>query len=544
MLKIQAEHLYKKFSVGKRKLSLRQDAQDFFALSDISFMLSDGECLGIIGKNGAGKSTLTKILSDQLTASAGKLRISGDVSILAINAGLQQNLTGRENIQLKGLMLGMTRREIIEKMPEIIDFSELLDVIDAPVKTYSTGMKARLGFSIMVHQTPDILIIDEALSVGDASFMEKSLRKIQEFRVTGKTIVLVSHSMATIKKWCDKVIWLDEGRIKSFGPANKVCERYESFVKESKISVSADRKINLTKNRSVSTDNDLMTREIRRQLQKFHGTPSGWIFPLAHFFFDQFKYFRIALNLSTYRTKSANFQHKLGRLWELLDPLFQLAIYYVIFGLLFKRVVPDFPALPWMFIGLGVYSFMQNTMVTGALSIRQQFHMVSKMKFPLSILPLSALIGFLTNLVIALVVSLGLALASAYNPTAHLLQFFYYFPALVLFTLAVSLINSSILVVFPDMRFFLNYGFRFLMYGSGAIFSLDQFHIIPAWLRQLQLYNPFYYLIAGFRDCVFGTTWFWEKASAGLSFWLVTLLLLVLATHVHYGLRERMGDYL
>lgn len=240
-IKIKAEYLTKKFELlptkdtkSKAKSLIgtnTQNEQDFWALRNVSFEIRDGECVGVIGLNGAGKSTLSNIISGQISQTTGQVEINGDVSIIAANAGMQKNLSGRENIRLKALMMGMTNKEINEKMDDIINFSELGPFIDQPVKTYSSGMKAKLGFSIMVHQNPDIMIVDEALSVGDKTFVDKSRNKMFEFRDEGKTILLVSHDMRTIKEWCDRVIWLNYGEVKAYGPPEEIIPEYNQFSK-------------------------------------------------------------------------------------------------------------------------------------------------------------------------------------------------------------------------------------------------------------------------------------------------------------------------
>ncbi|KSU19570.1 Teichoic acid translocation permease protein TagG [Lactococcus lactis subsp. lactis] len=259
---------------------------------------------------------------------------------------------------------------------------------------------------------------------------------------------------------------------------------------------------------------------------------------------EQIKYFRIAVNLSKYSTKSTSMQNRLGRLWEILDPLVQLAINYLIFGILMHRVVPGYPALPWMFIGLGVYGFSKNVIVQGSKSISTQFKVSSKMSYPVSIMPLTTSLGFLTEFYIMVGGGILLAINAGYPPTLYWLQFFYYFPALLIFSLSFSLLNSTIIVIFPDYKFFLNYIFRFLMYVSGAIFSLQQFKQIPQFILQAQIINPFYYLIEGFRDIAFGREWFWDKGMYAVSFWAITILILIIGANAHMKIRDRISDYL
>jgi len=207
--------IYKKpYDILARLFSRQVRSQDFRALQDVSFELRRGEVLGLVGRNGAGKSTLLKILAGTLTPSGGKIEVMGRVSaILELGTGFNPDFSGRENIYLGGLCLGMTRAEIDSRIDEIIDFSELRDAIDQPFKTYSTGMQARLTFSTVTTADPDLLIVDEALSVGDARFQLKSFGRFEEFRRRGKSIILVSHNMNTITGFCDRAILLERGQV-------------------------------------------------------------------------------------------------------------------------------------------------------------------------------------------------------------------------------------------------------------------------------------------------------------------------------------------
>ena len=202
-LKVKATLITKEFDLLKKKsdkikrlfIGNKEEIATFWALKGVSFEIYDGESVGLIGVNGSGKSTLSNIISGILPQSSGELRINGETSIISIGAGLKNQLTGIENIRLKSLMSGMSNKEIDEKMADIIDFADLGDFTNQPVKSYSSGMKSRLGFAIAVHQNPDILIIDEALSVGDETFYQKCVDKIMGFKIQEKTIIFVTNPL-------------------------------------------------------------------------------------------------------------------------------------------------------------------------------------------------------------------------------------------------------------------------------------------------------------------------------------------------------------
>ena len=200
---------------------------DFYALTDISFSIGRGEVVGIVGRNGSGKSTTLKLMAGVTAPSSGEVYVGGRVSpLIELGAGFHPDLTGRENVHLNGSILGMSSREIKEQFDAIVEFAELREFIDTPVKRYSSGMYVRLGFSVAVHSNPEVLLVDEVLSVGDSFFQEKSLAKMHEFREKGTTIVVVSHNPPLINSFCDRAIWLDHGRLVEDGPAKAVLDGY------------------------------------------------------------------------------------------------------------------------------------------------------------------------------------------------------------------------------------------------------------------------------------------------------------------------------
>lgn len=201
----------------------------FEALRDVSFEVNKGEAIGIVGRNGAGKSTVLALIAGVLQPSRGKVTVNGRISpFLELGAGFHPELSGKENILLNGVLLGLSREEILRKMDEIITFSELGAFIDQPIRVYSSGMTARLGFSVVAHLDPDILLIDEILSVGDAEFQEKCMDKMTTFKKNGVTMIFVSHSSKDISQICNRAIWFDDHTVKMAGDAEQVLQKYSS----------------------------------------------------------------------------------------------------------------------------------------------------------------------------------------------------------------------------------------------------------------------------------------------------------------------------
>jgi lipopolysaccharide transport system ATP-binding protein len=201
--------------------------QQFVALEDISFDVYRGENFGIIGNNGAGKSTTLGLIAGVLRPNQGRVIVRGRISpLLALGAGFHPDLTGRENIVLNGVLMGLTKREVKEKLDEIIEFSELGEFIENPIRVYSSGMMARLGFSVVAHLDPEILLIDEVLGVGDIRFQQKCFNKLMEFKQSGVTIVLVTHSISSVAEICDRVMWIDNRRVKMIGSPTEVAANY------------------------------------------------------------------------------------------------------------------------------------------------------------------------------------------------------------------------------------------------------------------------------------------------------------------------------
>ena len=248
---VALEHVWKRFRLGERRMRARKkqrtlggqasvlleraglrrgdgtSSRDLWALADVSFQVAEGEALGIIGPNGSGKSTTLKLISRVTNPWSGTVRTRGRIgSLIEIKSGIHPELTGRENIFLYGTILGLSRKEIRAKFDEIVDFAELGRFIDTPVKRYSSGMEVRLGFSVAVHLEPDILLIDEVLAVGDESFQRRCLKRMDELRSKGQTLVFVSHVLEDVQRLCPRIVYIERGMVRADGPAKEVVKLY------------------------------------------------------------------------------------------------------------------------------------------------------------------------------------------------------------------------------------------------------------------------------------------------------------------------------
>jgi ABC-type polysaccharide/polyol phosphate transport system ATPase subunit len=216
-------------------------SETFPALTDVSFRVPKGSTFGVIGKNGSGKSTALKLVAGITKPTSGTVKVEGRISaLIELGAGFHPEISGRENVFINGIMLGLTKREIQSRFDEIVEFAELKDFIDAPVKTYSSGMYMRLGFAVAIHVDPEVLLVDEVLAVGDEGFTHKCLDKFAEFRRRGKTVLLVTHSLGLVEQLCDDVVWLEGGRLRAEGDPKRVVGAYLMAVEQGEQKLMAE----------------------------------------------------------------------------------------------------------------------------------------------------------------------------------------------------------------------------------------------------------------------------------------------------------------
>ncbi|MFR7590280.1 MAG: ABC transporter ATP-binding protein [Longibaculum sp.] len=226
---IEFKHVSKIYNLKSKDKKYSEDKR-FYALKDINFTVKRGEVVGVLGTNGSGKSTMSVVLAGISEVDEGEMVVNGEQALIAINLGLNNQLTGEENIELKGALLGLKKKQIQDIKSQVIEFSEIGDFLYQPVKKYSSGMKSRLGFSINLALNPDIFIVDEALSVGDKGFAQKCLDKMTELKEEGKTIVFISHSLQQVRDFCDTALWIEGGMLKEYGDVETICDHYAEYV--------------------------------------------------------------------------------------------------------------------------------------------------------------------------------------------------------------------------------------------------------------------------------------------------------------------------
>lgn len=237
---VEFDHVSKIYKLQKQEKGAKNKM--FYALKDISFKIPESEVVGILGTNGSGKSTMATILAGISAIDEGSMKVNGEQALVAVNLGLNAQLTGLENIKFKGALLGLKPHEIQGIIDGVAEFSELGDFLYQPVKKYSSGMKSRLGFSINLCLNPDILIVDEALSVGDKAFAGKCLKRMRELKDEGKTIIFISHVLTQVKSFCDSAIWIEAGALKEYGNVDEVCGHYSEYVEYLDSMSKADKK--------------------------------------------------------------------------------------------------------------------------------------------------------------------------------------------------------------------------------------------------------------------------------------------------------------
>src|ERR671912_2583054 len=252
--------------------------ETFTALNNVTVSVPRGQTLGVIGRNGSGKSTMLKLVAGISKPTSGTVKVNGRISaLIELGAGFHPEISGRENIFINGIMLGLTKKEVMRRFDEIVDFAELQDFIDAPVKTYSSGMYMRLGFAVAIHVDPEVLLIDEVLAVGDQSFTMKCLDKFAEFRRSNKTILLVTHSLDLVEKFCDRALWLDKGKTLAEGEPKRVVASYLLDVGNAEEAELAKTEVtNVARVAQGSTEGNQPSDVVNAPANMFQATEGRW----------------------------------------------------------------------------------------------------------------------------------------------------------------------------------------------------------------------------------------------------------------------------
>jgi ABC-type polysaccharide/polyol phosphate transport system ATPase subunit len=276
--KVYRRYAGRQFATLKSALLKRSILRDlrpnetFPALNNVSFAVREGSTFGVIGRNGSGKSTALKLVAGITKPTAGVLRVRGRISaLIELGAGFHPEISGRENVYINGIMLGLTKQQIQARFDEIVDFAEMRDFIDAPVKTYSSGMYMRLGFAVAIHVDPDVLLVDEVLAVGDEAFTHKCLDKFAEFKRRGKTILLVTHSLSVVERFCDEAVWLDHGEVRADGDPRRVVDAYLTAVEQTE-----ERQLAASTARAVEAAEPAATAEASTPKDMFQASEGRW----------------------------------------------------------------------------------------------------------------------------------------------------------------------------------------------------------------------------------------------------------------------------
>ena len=263
---VEVENISKIYTLRNKNNQYKTDKKEFYALKDVSFKVKKGDVVGILGTNGSGKSTLSLLLSGISEINSGTMKINGEQALIAINTGLNQQLTGLENINVKGALMGLRKKRIQEITNDVIDFAELGDFLYQPVKKYSSGMKSKLGFAIATIAEPEILILDEVLSVGDGKFRKKSEKKILDMMQDGTAVLFVSHSLAQVKRICNKAMILEGGKMIAFGDVDEVAQVYAEMTGElDELTVGQK---NLVKKKNKKKNTEKIKQEDKREVME------------------------------------------------------------------------------------------------------------------------------------------------------------------------------------------------------------------------------------------------------------------------------------
>ena len=469
--RIIVDHVYKSFDIYMDKANSLKEKMLFWnrnrkekreVLKDINLTIKNGEAVGLIGVNGSGKSTLLKLMTKIIYPNKGKIITNGKLtSLLELGAGFHPDFSGRENIYFNASIFGLTKKQIDSRLDNIIEFSELGAYIDNPVRTYSSGMYMRLAFAVAINVDADILLVDEVLAVGDQHFQEKCIAKMKELKEQGKTMVFVTHSLGTVKDFCNRAIWLNQGEIQMDGEPDPVIDAYLKATTQN--SEERNNQINLVK--------------------------------------DLYNYREL---LKTNIKKDVGGKYKnsvLGVLWSFINPLLQIAVYALVFQVILKSDIDNYTV--YLCCGLIPWQYFSSVVLRGAATIIDNGNIIKKVYFPREILPISVVTSEGVNFLISTIIILGFVIFGGIGLSWNILWYFLIFIIQFIVSIGVAFIVSSLTVYFRDLQHLLGIFMQLLFYATPIVYAISS---VPAGLQWIVKINPMSYLIEGYRAIFYNRT--------------------------------------
>ncbi len=451
----------------------RQPVDPLAALDEVSFEVARGECFGIVGRNGSGKSTLLKCLAGIYDTDSGSAAVRGSLSpFVEMGVGFDPELTGRDNVLVNGVLLGLSRGEVRERFDDIIAFGDLEQFVDLQLKNYSSGMSVRLSFSVAVQVDADVLLVDEVLAVGDAAFQEKCYQRFERLRREGRTILLVTHDMRAVERLCDRAMLLHEGRVREIGEPAEIAQRYREANRGSGLGAHVS-----TRSHQAAlspTAAPVAIPGLRRYRPQALGGGAR-------------RFAAMTYTLAAVDFKLHYLGSSLGYLWSLMRPLMLFAVTYFVFTRVasFGEGVRDYPV--YLLTSIVLWMFFAESTTTAAGSLVGKQELLRKLRFPRLAIPLSVVLRALFNLGMNLLAVAVLLAVSGVAPRLSWLQL----PLLVAFLVALStgvaMLVSALYVRFRDVAQIWAVLVQLLFFGSSVLYVITEF---PESVQRAMVANP------------------------------------------------------
>jgi ABC-type polysaccharide/polyol phosphate transport system ATPase subunit/ABC-type polysaccharide/polyol phosphate export permease len=477
---ISVDRLNKSFRIPHRRpparslTGLRPRSHDVLrALRDVSFEVQSGEFFGIVGRNGGGKSTLLKCLAGIYDIESGSVAVNGRLSpFVELGVGFSPELSGRDNVIVNGVMMGLSRAEISERFDQIIAFSELAQFIDLPFKNYSSGMAVRLSFSVAIQLDADILLIDEVLAVGDAAFQRKCFDEFDRFKAEGRTIVFVTHDMRSVRRFCDRAMLLEQGQVLEAGEPGEVARQYEDLNLERTAVVIAPPA------ESAAPEPAAQARSKRREYRQYR--PSAISGQLRQFL-------QMVWTLSLVDFKLRYHGSAFGYLWSIMRPVMLFGVTYFVFTRVagFGRGVKDYGA--YLLTAIVLWTFFSEATSGAPTGILQAQDLMRKLRFPRLVLPLAAVTKALINLAVNSIAVAVIVGASGIEPRLSWLELVPLLGVLVLLASGLSMLLAAVFVSWRDVAQIWSVVQQLLFFGSSVLYVVSKF---PKGIQHAMVLNP------------------------------------------------------